>query len=470
MIGDLARLLTAHRFQRLFVEVLGWDYSFGTVEVSAADRRFSFQRIAQKRGFQVLHCQIDRLAIINRGLLRKVQRRVARVVHEHILIYSSKNPPRQVWQWAVRLSDGRRLRHREPLFLSHSPPPSLLRRLAALAFRFDEEKGVSLVDAVERVRRALGGRDELNLSVKHPSYAERSDELIRAMREGQPGAFERFVLFHQSLAEHWAKRMRWIGVELEDLQQIAKIGLIEAARRFRPEFGFDFSTYAIWWMRQSCQRYGPQHALWIRLPARTAWACLRLRDQYRRLVFEQGPDRAATEVRAAVQSEVGMDYWRHFRRATTVASLSDRKSSAYREARRLVDPDADVVQAVIRLEQAELVREAVGWLPERQKDILRLRYGMGVQTQTLEEIGKRLNLTRERVRQIQKQAEKRVKRLIVRRAPSFAVESARPDAQETPQADESETPRIEDNETAGFAPAVLAATSGAASRHEGLKR
>src|SRR5262249_54440191 len=156
-----------------------------------------------------------------RGLLRKVQRIVAQTCHEHILVFCCERPRRQVWQWAIRLPDGRKLRHREHPFFSASPPAPFLNRLSGLRFTLDEEEGVTLVHALERVRRVLDATADLNLFVRRPKYAQRSDELARAMRGGDQDALNRFLLFHLPLARKVSQRLcRWFSVLPEDAEQI----------------------------------------------------------------------------------------------------------------------------------------------------------------------------------------------------------------------------------------------------------
>jgi hypothetical protein len=182
-MDGLSKLLADHRFTELFCDELGWDRSSGTMTVNVDDHRLNFVAIAQKRGFQVLHCTGNRRLLLNHGLLRRAQAQIARTIHEHILIYSCSNPPKQVWQWAARTPDGRRLRHREHPFFSSSPPDSLQKRLTGLGFSLDEESDVTFVDALHRVRAALDVSPELNLFAKRPWYAERSDELAVAMKQ-----------------------------------------------------------------------------------------------------------------------------------------------------------------------------------------------------------------------------------------------------------------------------------------------
>ena len=106
----------------------------------------------------------------------------------------------QVWQWAIRLPDGRKVRHREHPFLSACPPGRFLNRLQGLRFTLDEEENASLVQTLERVQHVLDTAADLNLFARYPSYAERSDELARAMLTGDQQALHRFVVFHMPLA------------------------------------------------------------------------------------------------------------------------------------------------------------------------------------------------------------------------------------------------------------------------------
>jgi hypothetical protein len=170
-MNAVADYLRDHRLAALFVDVLGWDRASGTQALAADGRSLCFQAIAHKRGVQVLWCSADRVVLLNRGLLRKFQNLIVRLVHEHILIFSSEEPRTQVWAWCVRLPDGRKLRHREHSFFSATPPSSFLDRLERLRFGLEEEESVSLVDASDRVRHALDTTPELDLFAKRPRYA-----------------------------------------------------------------------------------------------------------------------------------------------------------------------------------------------------------------------------------------------------------------------------------------------------------
>ena len=162
-MGAADSYLRDHRFKALFTEVLGWEHSNGNIPVSVDGREFTFTSVAHKRGLHVLQAATDKLFLINRTLLRKVQRIVSQSYHEHILIYCCEQPRKQVWQWAIRMPDGRKLRHREHPFFPDSPPASFLSRISGLQFTLAEEENATLVEALSRgaLRFGHNGRSKL---------------------------------------------------------------------------------------------------------------------------------------------------------------------------------------------------------------------------------------------------------------------------------------------------------------------
>jgi RNA polymerase primary sigma factor len=404
--------LANHQFGELFREELGWERASGEIAIEIDGRSLRFETVSQKRGFRVLVCATGRRTLFNRGLLQRAQKEVMKFVHEHILIFACRKPPKQVWLWAVKMPDGRRVRHREHPFFSALPPEKLLSRLLGLRFSLDEEEDATLLDAVERVRNALDVEPELDLFAKRPRYAERSDELAIAMKNGDVRAFHQFVVFHRPLARHGSKHLRrWFGMDEEDAEQIAILGLMQAARRFEPERGFQFSTYATHWIRQACQRFGPDAALFIRIPQHALWPCFHFRRHLVRVSIREGIDAAREELHRMCADDVSFyDTWRRFERATAIDSLSDR--NVYRAARHLVDPGAMTLNVSVQTEQSALLRQAIEHMQTRDAMFLRMRHGIDCSAHTLEQIGVKVSLTRERVRQILKRAEGRLSKTL----------------------------------------------------------
>src|SRR5437763_776462 len=112
---EIADLVCSHAFKELFLH-LGWDRASTVSGLVINGLALDFQAVAQKRGLVVLHCRTDRVVLADRTLLRKAQKQLLKRFHEHIVIYTSEEPRKQVWQWAVRLPDGRTVRHREHPF------------------------------------------------------------------------------------------------------------------------------------------------------------------------------------------------------------------------------------------------------------------------------------------------------------------------------------------------------------------
>lgn len=415
----IAENIADHQFQKLFIEELGWDHTSSAQEIVCDERNFQFEGVAQKRGFLVVHCQTNRVVLANRGLLRKAQRSLVKFFHEHIAIYTSDEPQKQVWQWSLHLPDGRHLRHREHPFFSNSPPTPFLDRLQQLEFRLDEEDSVDLLDAVKRVRIALDTTPELNLFAKRPWYAKRSDELARAIQEGVSGAFEEFVEFHQPLARKSSKMLvRWVGMEPDDAEQIAMLGLVTAAKRFKPELGAQFSTYASYWIRQSCQRYGVDTGLPIRIPTHAFWPCYKLNFEYQRLLASHGPAKADRLFQECLEAaEITSRQWKSFQASYAMETFTDTSDDEFRELRRIKDEISTPPLLAELSEQRDAINEALTKLLPRHAKVIRLRYGIDVKEHTLEEVGQLLGITRQRAQQIQADAEDKLKFFLSREAP-----------------------------------------------------
>lgn len=409
-MDQLAAHLASHSFRALFIETMGWDHASATADIAVDGQRFRIDVIAQKRGFHVFHVGADKYTLFNRQRLRSIQGELLKRAHEHIVIYSCDDPRKQVWQWAVRQPDGRRLRHREHPFFSATPPEPLVGRLHNLCFSLQEEERVTLVDALDRVRSALDTEADLNLFVNRPWYAEQGDRLAMTMREGGTPAFHRFVSFHLPYARWGAKQWHryFHGVEEEDREQIAAIGLLEAARRFDPSRGHQFSTYAYHWVRQACQRHGQDYARLIRVPTHVIRQCASVRSRLHRL-SNRGGDDAVIELLRDLWDRLPRvaEYWRRYCIATSVQSLSDPQASA--DARRVADSVEDPSAAAHRVEASIAVESVIDQLPPQDARLIRMRYGLGGEPHTLEAIAQAVRLTRERVRQRLESIEERLR-------------------------------------------------------------
>jgi RNA polymerase sigma factor (sigma-70 family) len=201
----------------------------------------------------------------------------------------------------------------------------------------------------------------------------------------------------------------------DDAEQIGFLGLIEAARRYRPGLGAQFSTYAAYWIIQACQRFGPDFAFLIRLPAHVVWPAFRFQWSLEQMAGQVGSEGVRDHL-LELEERDPRTARRHrdCARATTVRSLSDRKEPEYHAARQIREVTATSLDDELkREEQAKLMERALDFLPARDAQVLRLRYGFdGCPPQSLQEIADLMGLSRERIRQLQIRAERRLRRVL----------------------------------------------------------
>ena len=206
-----------------------------------------------------------------------------------------------------------------------------------------------------------------------------------------------------SIAKRYANR----GLSLLDLIQEGNIGLMKAVDRFQFRRGFKFSTYATWWIRQAVGRAVADYGRTIRLPVHVIESLNRLTRERRTLATELGHDPRPEELAERMQLPLGK----------VQLLLEASKSPASLEApvgedeeTRLGDMVKDAAahtpeETAMRNQMASEVERAMAPLTEREREVMRLRYGLGTDREhTLEEVGRRLFITRERVRQIEAKA------------------------------------------------------------------
>ena len=230
-------------------------------------------------------------------------------------------------------------------------------------------------------------------------------ELERARALGQE-AREVMVRSNLRLVVSIARRYRATGMPFLDLIQEGNLGLIRAVEKFDWRRGFKFSTYATWWIRQAVQRGIADRGRVIRLPVHVHDLLLRVRKARGELEGELG--REATDEEVAHGSKVSARRVRDLQRLnSTPLSLESPMGDGSANLGELVrDPDAEerfeeVYRSLGRMD----VLRVLGTLTEREKVILLLRFGLtGEQPMTLEEVGQRFGLTRERIRQLEGKA------------------------------------------------------------------
>jgi RNA polymerase primary sigma factor len=229
--------------------------------------------------------------------------------------------------------------------------------------------------------------------------------LAKRVERGDRAAKERMINCNLRLVVHVAKRYRGHGVPFGDLIQDGVIGLNRAVEKFDWRKGFKFSTYATWWIRQAVQRSVAGQARTIRVPTHVNERRQTLARHARKLEPELG--RAPTHEELAKSTGLSLT---HVEEALGVAEARVSLNAPVGEddgelGDLFADEDAENPEELAEdALRARAVRDALAELPERERRIVELRFGLDGEPRSLEAIGEELGLTRERIRQLEAQA------------------------------------------------------------------
>lgn len=258
------------------------------------------------------------------------------------------------------------------------------------------------VDA--RDRRLLPPDEELTLARLAQSGCQES---MRDLIESNLGFVVKVALEYRNA-----------GLPLEDLFAEGSVGLIEAVKHFDPDKGNRFITYAVWWIRKSILMALSNSSRLVKVPAYRQKRIRELRDVERRLQSTLGRKPSRSEIRehfsvrsSTIDRLLQLDY-RELSLDAPANSQTDRTLSD-----KLADSrDGDPEESMILREGQSILRQAVAELNDREREIITYRFGLEDEPpRTLTEIGNQLGLSRERVRQLEQEIKRRLRRLLSRR-------------------------------------------------------
>lgn len=231
-------------------------------------------------------------------------------------------------------------------------------------------------------------------------------ELAQRIKKGDQKALNKLINANLRFVVSVAKQYQNQGLPLPDLIDEGNIGLIKAAQKFDETRGFKFISYAVWWIRQSILQALAEQSRIVRLPLNQVGALNKITKALAK--FEQENERRPSAEELAEELDTTVE------RISDTIKVSGRHVSvdapfAEGEENSLLDvmtnPDAPLADETLNRESlSKEVDRVLNQLTDRERDILKMFFGIGYQEMTLEEIGAKFNLTRERVRQIKEKA------------------------------------------------------------------
>ncbi|WP_430309974.1 sigma-70 family RNA polymerase sigma factor [Pseudomonas sp. PONIH3] len=281
-----------------------------------------------------------------------------------------------------------------------------------------DPKGAAFLSAISEARSAGGDQVRVRsalaaaglsrgflLELARKATDPVGETFVSAVRR-QVGARERMILANLRLVYSTARKYMWSELPFDDLVQEGNIGLIKAVERYDWRKGFRFSTYAMWWIRQQISRAIENKARTIRVPVHVHKEALPILRQ--RALYENKIGRPETEIQTSRRIGMPIDKVRFLLAAfDDVLSLDEAsRDTGLPHIDTVVEFEtSDPASAVEGNSLRELILKVIGSLDERAAEVIKLRFGLGgEEPMTLEEVGLRFNVTRERIRQIESKA------------------------------------------------------------------
>ena len=246
---------------------------------------------------------------------------------------------------------------------------------------------------------------------------EEHEIAVRMEAAGKDGSYHDLVKSNLSFVVKIASEYKNMGLPFEDLLNEGNIGLIEAAHHFDSSRGTKFITYAIWWIRKSILKALSQHGAMVRIPNYQLKKVRNVRNTERMLSRELGREADREEISRELRvtiakiDEILQMKMRELSLDEKVGKDKDTPISDYLVDGRSINPEDELIKS----ESQGVIRMALRNLSDQEQTVIINRFGLeGGRVFTLKEIGEKIGVSRERVRQIESQAKKRLRKLIAR--------------------------------------------------------
>ncbi|MCB7320057.1 RNA polymerase sigma factor RpoD [Lacrimispora sp. 210928-DFI.3.58] len=279
------------------------------------------------------------------------------------------------------------------------------------SFMKDAEEEEIDLDAVDLLE-GIGTEDPVRMYLKEIGTvplltADEELELAQRKADGDESAKERLIEANLRLVVSIAKRYTGRGMSFLDLVQEGNLGLIKGVEKFDYTKGYKLSTYATWWIRQSVTRALADQARTIRVPVHMVETINKMSKMQRKLTLELGYEPSVTELAEALDmtEDKVMEIMQIAREPasleTPIGEEDDSNLGDFVADNNVVTPEGNVESVMLR----EHIDALLGDLKERERQVIVLRFGLeDGHPRTLEEVGKEFNVTRERIRQIEAKA------------------------------------------------------------------